>query len=120
MNASAPVGCAFTPVIQETVNQENGHFMYRIRDSFGFRWIITSSQLLPNVVFQWGNQDVLVQEKKIHSVHLIYLIDFPRAVQPSDWYQAVFACVAINEAFNITDVQGNLNLCQIRYLRLAQ
>jgi hypothetical protein len=62
----------------------------------------------------------LGQEKKIHPVHLIYLIDFPRAVETSDWYQTVFACVAINRTFNIIRVQGNLNICQIHYLRLAQ
>jgi hypothetical protein len=54
-------------------------FVSKIVDPFGFSWFVKPTNL-----------------KFIYPIHLIYLIDFPRAVEASDWYQAVFACVTID------------------------
>jgi hypothetical protein len=111
------LGGAAQAVVETTV-EENCHFIYRIKDPFGFKWIVGSTQLLPvqvQQIFQ-GNEAPVGD---ISSLHLVYLIDHPRAREACQWYGDMMGAAVLFESSSTAGMVGNIAIIRRVYLRLG-
>jgi len=93
--------------------QEGNHTIYKIRDPYGFCWILRSSNLTPQHVFHTNDAN------QVNSAHVILLIDHPRATQVSQWLQGAVGAQQIHQQWNTVSVDENIVVVRTFYLTVG-